>query len=92
MSAQRLWIKNPRAVFTANSQDASAGVVIEGAVIRELIPAGGEPSLPCDAVFDARDLVLLPGLINTHHHFYQTLTRALSGAQDANLFNWLKYL
>ncbi|MRT12707.1 8-oxoguanine deaminase [Enterobacteriaceae bacterium RIT711] len=92
MSAQRLWIKNPRAVFTANSQDASAGVVIEGAVIRELIPAGGEPSLPCDAVFDARDLVLLPGLINTHHHFYQTLTRAWAPVVNVPLFPWLKQL
>ena len=92
MSAQRLWIKNPRAVFTANSQDASAGVVIEGAVIRELIPAGGEPSMPCDAVFDARDLVLLPGLINTHHHFYQTLTRAWAPVVNVPLFPWLKQL
>jgi 8-oxoguanine deaminase len=92
MSAQHLWIKNPRAVFTANSQDASAGVVIEGAVIRELIPAGGEPSMPCDAVFDARDLVLLPGLINTHHHFYQTLTRAWAPVVNVPLFPWLKQL
>ena len=36
--------------------------------------------------------ILLPGLINTHHHFYQTLTRAVPAAQDANLFNWLKTL
>ena len=92
MSAQRLWIKNPRAVFTANSQDASGGVVIEGAIIRELIPAGGEPSMPCDAVFDARDLVLLPGLINTHHHFYQTLTRAWAPVVNVPLFPWLKQL
>ncbi len=35
---------------------------------------------------------MLPGLINTHHHFYQTLTRAVPAAQDANLFNWLKTL
>ncbi len=37
------------------------------------------------------DLVL-PGLVNTHHHFYQTLTRVVPAAQDANLFNWLKTL
>ena len=35
---------------------------------------------------------MLPGLINTHHHFYQTLTRAVPAAQNANLFNWLKTL
>ncbi len=38
------------------------------------------------------DHILLPGLINTHHHFYQTLTRVVPAAQDANLFNWLKTL
>ena len=92
MSAKRLWIKNPRAVFTANSQDATGGVVIEGAVIRELIPAGGEPAFPCDQVFDARELVLLPGLINTHHHFYQTLTRAWAPVVNVPLFPWLKTL
>ena len=92
MSAKRLWIKNPRAVFTANSLDATGGVVIEGAVIRELIPAGGEPAIPCDQVFDARELVLLPGLINTHHHFYQTLTRAWAPVVNVPLFPWLKTL
>lgn len=92
MLAQRLWIKNPRAVFTANSQDAAGGVVIEGAVIRELIPAGGEPATACDAVFDASELVLLPGLINTHHHFYQTLTRAWAPVVNVPLFPWLKQL
>lgn len=92
MSAQRLWIKNPLAVFTANSQDASGGVVVEGAVIRELVPAGGEPTISCDAVFDARERVLLPGLINTHHHFYQTLTRAWAPVVNVPLFPWLKQL
>jgi 8-oxoguanine deaminase len=45
-----------------------------------------------DEVLDLRDHVVLPGLVNTHHHFYQTLTRAVPAAQDANLFNWLKTL
>ncbi len=45
-----------------------------------------------DEVLDLHDHVLLPGLINTHHHFYQTLTRAVPAVQDANLFNWLKSL
>jgi 8-oxoguanine deaminase len=43
-----------------------------------------------DEILDLTDHVVLPGLINTHHHFYQTLTRAVPAAQDANLFNWLK--
>lgn len=45
-----------------------------------------------DDVFDLSGHVVLPGLINTHHHFYQTLTRAVPAAQNANLFNWLKTL
>jgi cytosine/adenosine deaminase-related metal-dependent hydrolase len=45
-----------------------------------------------DEVLDLNGHLLLPGLVNTHHHFYQTLTRAVPAAQDANLFNWLKTL
>ena len=45
-----------------------------------------------DEVLDLSGCILLPGLINTHHHFYQTLTRVVPAAQDANLFNWLKTL
>jgi cytosine/adenosine deaminase-related metal-dependent hydrolase len=41
---------------------------------------------------DASGRVVLPGLVNTHHHFYQTLTRALRPAQDAELFDWLRAL
>jgi 8-oxoguanine deaminase len=45
-----------------------------------------------DEVLDLRRHLIVPGLINTHHHFYQTLTRAVPAAQNANLFNWLKTL
>lgn len=45
-----------------------------------------------DEVLDLTDHILLPGLINTHHHFYQTLTRVVPAAQNANLFNWLTTL
>ena len=76
MSEQRTWIKNPLAVFTSNTLEARGGIVIEGAKIVELLPPGRPPSQPVDHIFDASESVLLPGLINTHHHFYQTLTRA----------------
>jgi cytosine/adenosine deaminase-related metal-dependent hydrolase len=49
-------------------------------------------SYSADEVLDLKGHVVLPGLVNTHHHFYQTLTRAVPAAQDANLFNWLKAL
>jgi cytosine/adenosine deaminase-related metal-dependent hydrolase len=45
-----------------------------------------------DEVLDLTGHVVLPGLVNTHHHFYQTLTRALPGAQDVGLFDWLRVL
>jgi cytosine/adenosine deaminase-related metal-dependent hydrolase len=44
------------------------------------------------AVIEARGCVVTPGLVNTHHHLYQTLTRAVPGGQDALLFGWLKTL
>ena len=55
---------------------------------------GSSTDLPntADTVIEAQGMVILPGLVNTHHHFYQTLTRALPAAQDADLFNWLKTL
>jgi cytosine/adenosine deaminase-related metal-dependent hydrolase len=45
-----------------------------------------------DEVLDLHGHLVLPGLINTHHHFYQTLTRAIPAAQDVDLFQWLKTL
>ncbi|HEX2051426.1 MAG TPA: 8-oxoguanine deaminase [Actinomycetota bacterium] len=67
------------------------GVLIDG---RSLAAVGPTAELPDDAdrTIDCRGMVLLPGLVNTHHHLYQTLTRALPGAQDADLFGWLRTL
>src|SRR5688572_23174273 len=45
-----------------------------------------------DTIIDMRGYVLMPGFVNTHHHMYQTLTRAVPAAQNADLFNWLKTL
>ena len=92
MPATRIWLKNPLAVFTANDLDARGGLVIHAGRIEQVLAAGQSPSLPCDSVFDAREHVLLPGLINTHHHFYQTLTRAWAPVVNAPLFPWLKTL
>ncbi len=58
----------------------------------EQVGAAKELPQSADEVLDLKGFVVLPGLINTHHHFYQTLTRAVPAAQDANLFNWLKTL
>jgi len=55
---------------------------------------GESQQLPntADEVLDLSDHLVLPGLVNTHHHFYQTLTRVVPEAQNANLFHWLKTL
>ncbi len=92
MAATRIWIKNPLAIFTANDLDACGGLVIENGRITEVLGKGQQPSTPCAQVFDAREHVVLPGLINTHHHFYQTLTRAWAPVVNQPLFPWLKTL
>lgn len=90
--ASRLWIRSPLAAFTANSLDAAGGVVVNGGVIEEVLAAGQQPSAPCTETFDAGSHVLIPGLVNTHHHFYQTLTRAWGPVANAPLFPWLQNL
>ena len=86
----RTWIREPLAILA--DEDAAGGLVVEGERIVECLPTGGEPAAPCDRVFDASEHVVLPGLVNTHHHFYQTLTRAHGPALGKELFDWLKAL
>ena len=83
---QTLWIRNPLDIF---ADGAKGGIVVAGSRIVECVAAGGTPATPCDAVFDAAQHVVLPGLVNTHHHFYQTLTRAHPQAINKELFPWL---
>jgi len=85
----RTWIKTPLAIL---ADDSVGGLVVEDGIIAECLPSGGVPAVPCDDVLDASEHVVLPGLINTHHHFYQTLTRAYGPALDKGLFDWLKTL
>ena len=67
------------------------GLFVRDGIIQQIGATNELPSV-ADDVLDLPGHVLLPGLINAHHHFYQTLTRALPAAQDANLFNWLRTL
>lgn len=85
----RLWLKDPLAIL---AEGAARGVVVEGSRIVETVAAGAEPAVPVDAVFDASAHVVVPGLVNTHHHVYQTLTRAHPRAIDKELFPWLQAL
>lgn len=94
MKTHHLWIKSPLAVYTANATNAENGIVINThtGIIVETVAKDSQPMSTIDEVFDASKLVLLPGLINTHHHLYQTLTRALPSAINKSLFPWLKSL
>ncbi|MGD9509206.1 MAG: 8-oxoguanine deaminase [Geminicoccaceae bacterium] len=82
-----LWLREPLAILAEG--DAAGGIVVAGGRIVELVPRGGRPAAQDAASFDASAHVVLPGLINTHHHFYQTLTRACPPALDKALFPWL---
>src|SRR5215216_4642357 len=58
----------------------------------EQVGATNQLPITADEVVDLTGHIVLPGLVNTHHHFYQTLTRNVPAAQDANLFDWLRTL
>jgi cytosine/adenosine deaminase-related metal-dependent hydrolase len=89
-----LLIRHADVLVTMNDQRheiADGGLFIRDGAIEAV---GGTAELPngADQVLDLRGHLVLPGLVSTHHHLYQTLTRAVPAAQDATLFNWLKTL
>ncbi len=91
-----LLIDNARLVATMDAdrrEIPDGSVLIEDGVIRWVGPAGELADAwrraPGLSTIDASHLVILPGMVNTHHHLFQSLTRALPQAQDAKLFDWL---
>ena len=92
-----LLIKNAHAIATFSnkgdegSELRDAYVFARDGVIESLGPSVDAP-LTADEVIDASNCVVIPGLVNTHHHMFQTLTRAIPAVQDAELFTWLKGL
>jgi cytosine/adenosine deaminase-related metal-dependent hydrolase len=86
-------IRNAETVVTMDAtrrELAGASILVENGAIAAIgtglaAPAGAE-------IVDAAGCVVTPGLVNTHHHLYQTLTRAVPGGQDALLFGWLRTL
>ena len=89
-----LLIKNAATLVTMDDQRRE--IPVGGLFIRDgfIEQVGKTNELPdhADEIIDLTDHIVLPGLINTHHHFYQTLTRVIPAAQNTNLFNWLKTL
>lgn len=92
--SKTLLIKNARVLVTMNEQReeiTNGAVFIRDNVIEQVGPSATLPQTG-DEVIDASHHVVLPGLINTHHHMYQSLTRAVPAAQNGELFNWLTNL
>jgi len=89
-----LLVRNAHVLVTMDAQHreiSGGGLFATDGVITEVGPTDDLPTY-ADEVVDARDRLVLPGLVNTHHHLYQSLTRAVPGAQNTSLFEWLRTL
>ena len=89
-----LLIKNAQLLVTMDDRRREipgGGLFIRDGFIEQVAETNLLPAT-ADEIVDLSGHVVMPGLINTHHHFYQTLTRAVPTAQNANLFNWLTTL
>ncbi|HSU21857.1 MAG TPA: 8-oxoguanine deaminase [Variovorax sp.] len=89
-----LLIRNARRLATfddARTELSDASVLVRDRRIEAVGPAADLPQT-ADEVIDARGHLVVPGLVNTHHHMYQSLTRAIPAVQDAELFSWLRGL
>ncbi len=89
-----LLLKNAELLVTMDDDRRripNGGLFVRDHVI-EAVGLSADLPQSADQVLDARNMVILPGLVNTHHHLYQTLTRAVPEAQNAILFKWLKTL
>ncbi len=89
-----LLLKNAQVILTMDEarREIRDGALFVRDQVIENVGATAELPTTADRVIDARGMVVLPGLVNTHHHLYQTLTRVIPAAQDADLFHWLKTL
>ena len=86
-----IFIKNPKVVITCDELDRvlyNVNIYIEDGVIKDI----SDNIYSAENIIDAKDMIAYPGLINTHHHFYQIFTRNLPAVQNMELFPWLEYL
>jgi cytosine/adenosine deaminase-related metal-dependent hydrolase len=89
-----LLVKNAALLVTMDQsrrEITGGGIFARDGFIEQVGPTAELPET-ADEVLDLKGCLVMPGLVNTHHHFYQTLTRVVPKAQNANLFNWLKTL
>ena len=89
-----LLIKNARVLVTLDDQrrEISGGWLLARDGVIETIGTAADVQPTADDTIDATDCVVTPGLINTHHHLFQSLCRAVPAGQNAPLFGWLKAL
>ncbi|MDA1217691.1 MAG: amidohydrolase family protein, partial [Chloroflexi bacterium] len=90
-----LFARNAELLVTmdeARSEIAGGALVVRDGWIDAVGPSEMFAVEPGATVLDLAGHIVIPGLVNTHHHLYQTLTRAVPAAQNANLFGWLKTL
>ena len=100
MTASTLLLKNAcllctmdtgKAPLDTGAEITNGGVFVRGGIIEKI---GSSNDLPANAdrVIDLAGHVVIPGMVNTHHHLFQNLTRVVPAAQNAPLFGWLKTL
>ncbi|MFN8655885.1 MAG: 8-oxoguanine deaminase [Candidatus Obscuribacterales bacterium] len=93
-SGKTMLVKNAAILVTMDKtrrEIKDGGMFIEGGVIKQVDTTDKLPQT-ADTVIDMKGQLVLPGLVNTHHHLYQHLTRVAPGAQNGNVWNWLKVL
>ncbi len=94
MAMTTLLIHNAHTIATLNDAGdelSNASIYVRNNCIEAIGPAHALPST-ADRVIDAEHHVVIPGMVNTHHHMSQSLTRAIPGVQNAELFSWLRGL
>lgn len=91
MKEKSILLQNIFCLITDPLKSSQSGVdlYVEGNIVKKI---GKGLNVKAERVIDCSSCTVVPGFVNTHHHFYQTLTRNLKAVQDAKLFDWLLYL
>ncbi|MGX8678528.1 MAG: amidohydrolase family protein, partial [Sphaerochaetaceae bacterium] len=91
MKEKSILLQNIFCLITDPLKSSQSGVdlYVEGNIVKKI---GKGLNMKAERVIDCSSCTVVPGFVNTHHHFYQTLTRNLKAVQDAKLFDWLLYL
>ena len=89
-NSKHLLTMDGKSYHTTGRELSNASILCEEGIIKDIFSS--DKKISADLEIDASKCVILPGLVNTHHHLFQSLTKAISKAQNATLFEWLKTL